>query len=59
MAGIVLKIAYILVMIGALSWGIIGLFGIDFVARLFGAGTPGTRAVYILIGVAAIIMLVL
>lgn len=59
MHGLILKISYILVMIGALSWGIIGLCGIDFIARLFGSGTPATRAVYILIGVAAILMLVL
>lgn len=53
------QIAYILVIVGALSWGIIGVFGIDFIARLFGPGTPGTRAIYILIGIAAIIILIL
>lgn len=56
--GIILQISYVLVIIGALSWGIIGLFGIDFIARLFGAGTPGTRVIYILIGIAAIFMLI-
>jgi len=59
MHSIIYQIAYILVIVGALSWGIIGVFGIDFIARLFGAGTPGTRAVYILIGIAAIIILIL
>ncbi len=58
MHGIILQISYVLVIIGALSWGIIGVFGIDFVARLFGPGTRGTRAVYILIGIAAIFMLI-
>lgn len=51
-------ITYILVIFGALNWGMVGLFGIDIVARLFGPGSLGARVIYILIGVAAIVMLV-
>ena len=51
-------IAYILVIFGALNWGMIGVFGVDLVARLFGNNTLGARIIYILIGVAAIIMLI-
>jgi len=51
-------ITYILVMVGALNWGMVGLFGIDVIARLFGPGSLGARIFYILIGVAAIVMLI-
>ena len=50
-------IAYILVIFGALNWGMVGVFGVDLVARLFGNNTLGARIIYILIGVAAIVML--
>jgi len=52
-------IAYILVIFGALNWGLVGVFGIDVVARLLGAGTVGAKIVYVLIGLAAIIMLIM
>ncbi len=49
-------IVLILVVIGAVNWGLIGLFGFDLVAALFaGSGTFGTintfsRIVYGLVG---------
>lgn len=50
------KIAsYILVLVGALNWGLVGLFDFDLVARLFGEMTQPTRVVYILIGLSAIV----
>ncbi|MBP6952198.1 MAG: DUF378 domain-containing protein [Alphaproteobacteria bacterium] len=52
-------IAYILVIFGALNWGLVGALGIDLVARIFGSGSFASRVVYILIGIAAIIMLLL
>jgi uncharacterized membrane protein YuzA (DUF378 family) len=52
-------IAYILVIIGALNWGLIGLFHLDVVAHLLGAGTMATRVVYVLVGLGAVILLVL
>lgn len=52
-------IAYILVIVGALNWGLVGIFGIDLVARLLGGGSFGAKIVYILIGVSGIIMLVM
>lgn len=51
-------ITYILVIFGALNWGMVGLFGVDLVARLFGNNTLGARIIYILIGVAAIYILI-
>ncbi len=52
-------IAYILVIIGALNWGMIGIFNVDVIARLFGPGSLGAKVTYILIGVAGIVMLVM
>ena len=44
-------IAAILVVVGALNWGLVGLFGFDLVATLFGQATALSRIVYILVGV--------
>ncbi|MBP9692151.1 MAG: DUF378 domain-containing protein [Alphaproteobacteria bacterium] len=52
-------ISYILVIVGALNWGMVGVFGVDVVARLFGSGSLGAKIVYILIGIAAIVLLIL
>ena len=48
-------IALALVIIGAINWGCIGIFGIDMVASLFG-GTASlvSRIIYILVGIAGI-----
>ena len=51
-------IAYILVILGALNWGMVGVFNVDVIARLFGPGSLGAKIIYILIGVAGIVMLV-
>ncbi len=44
-------ISLILVIIGAVNWGLIGLFNFDLVAILFGNMTMVTRIIYIIIGV--------
>ena len=45
----------ILVTIGALNWGIIGLFGTDVFANMFGGtGSAVTRIIYTLIGLAGL-----
>lgn len=48
-------ITYILVLIGALNWGLVGLFELDLVALLFGNMTILSRIVYALVGISAII----
>lgn len=48
-------IAFILVIVGALNWGLVGLFDFDLVARIFGEMTTLTRVVYVLVGLSAII----
>ena len=48
-------IAYILVIVGALNWGGIGLFGFDTVAFLFGGQTAlFARVIYTLVGLAGL-----
>ena len=51
---IVNKIACILVLIGALNWGLIGFFGFDLVAFLFGVGSMLSMIVYDVVGLSAI-----
>lgn len=49
------KIAFILVIIGALNWGILGLTDVNLVHVIFGTIAPILeRIIYILVGVAAI-----
>jgi uncharacterized membrane protein YuzA (DUF378 family) len=45
-------IAYILVLIGGINWGLVGLFKVNIVEAIFGGGFLG-RIIYILIGVGA------
>jgi len=45
------KISLILVIIGALNWGLVGLFGIDLVATIFGGSDSAvSRIIYTLVG---------
>jgi uncharacterized membrane protein YuzA (DUF378 family) len=44
---------YALVLIGALNWGLVGLFGFDLVASALGKMSVLSRLVYITIGLAA------
>ena len=45
------RIALILVIVGALNWGLIGLFGLDLVAFLFGGQMAViSRVIYALVG---------
>jgi uncharacterized membrane protein YuzA (DUF378 family) len=47
-------ISMILLIIGGLNWGLVGLMDLDLVATLFGSGTTISRAIYILVGLAAL-----
>ncbi len=48
-------ITYILVLIGAINWGLVGFFNIDLVALIFGEMTVLSRIVYSLVGISAIV----
>jgi hypothetical protein len=47
-------IAQLLMVIGAINWGLVGLFGFDLVAAIFGAGSGLSDVVYTLVGVAGL-----
>lgn len=51
-------IALILVVIGGLNWGLIGLFGFDLVATIFGAMSLLARLVYDLVALSALYLLI-
>ena len=48
----------VLVIIGALNWGLVGAFQYDLVAELLGSVPMAARTVYILVGLAGVMMLV-
>ncbi|QGU95602.1 DUF378 domain-containing protein [Clostridium bovifaecis] len=47
-------LALILVVIGAVNWGLIGFFRFDLVAALFGDMSGFSRVVYALVGLAGL-----
>ena len=47
-------IAMILLVVGGLNWGLVGLFGFDLVAFLFGSMSALSRIVYTLVGISAV-----
>lgn len=47
-------VSLVLVIIGAVNWGLVGLFEFDLVAFLFGHLTMLTRIVYTLVGIAGL-----
>ena len=49
------KSALILTIIGAINWGLIGLFEFDLVAAIFGDMSLFSRIIYTLVGVAGLI----
>lgn len=51
---IVDKIALVLVIIGAIVWGLIGLFNFNLVEMLFGNMTIISRIIYTLVGVSGL-----
>lgn len=50
-------IAFILVIIGALNWLLIGLFSFDVVAIIFGVASIMSRIIYSLVGLAGLWMI--
>ena len=47
-------LAKVLLIVGGLNWGLVGLFGFDLVAALFGELSLLSRIVYILVGLSAV-----
>lgn len=56
-------LAIVLAAIGAINWGLIGLFGFDLVATITTAGKFGdtniiSRIIYVIVGIAGVIALI-
>lgn len=49
-------LAYVLVIVGAIVWGLIGIFNFNLVAMIFGAGAGAiiSRIIYTLVGLAGV-----
>ncbi len=50
-------IAWVLVVIGALNWGLVGFFNFNLVSVLFGAGSILETVVYDAVGVSALVLI--
>ena len=50
-------VAFVLVVVGALNWGLVGLLGFNLVTTVFGEGSLLTAVVYDLVGLAALVEL--
>lgn len=50
-------VAGVLVLVGALNWGLVGLFGFNLVTFLLGSMPALERVVYVLVGLSAVLML--
>ncbi|MDD2823225.1 MAG: DUF378 domain-containing protein [Candidatus Daviesbacteria bacterium] len=53
---IVSQVAGILVLVGALNWGLVGLLNTNLVTLVFGEGTMLTSVVYDLVGLSALLV---
>ena len=53
------KISLVLTIIGAINWGLIGLFNFNLVDSLFGVDSFLSMLIYILVGIAGIINIML
>ncbi len=49
-------VALVLVLVGALNWGLVGLFGFNLVSYLLGSWPMVERVVYVLVGLSAVLM---
>ena len=49
------KIALVFTLIGAINWGLIGLFDFNLVATLFGSVEIIEKIIYILVGISGLI----
>ena len=52
------NILFIILIIGGINWGLVGLFTFDLVAAIFGTLSALSRIIYVLVGIAAIVVAV-
>ena len=51
-------VAWVLVVIGALNWGLVGFFNFDLVATFLGASSLAARIIYDIVGISAIVLII-
>jgi len=51
-------VTLVLLIVGGLNWGLVGLFGFDLVAAIFGEMSALSRIVYTLVGASALWQLI-
>ncbi len=51
-------VCMILIVIGGLNWLLVGIFSFDLVAAIFGAMSILSRIIYVLVGVAALYVVI-
>jgi uncharacterized membrane protein YuzA (DUF378 family) len=56
---IVQKTCLFFTIVGAVNWGLIGLFGFDLVASIFGYMSIASRVIYTLVGITGLINVML
>ncbi|MGH7246054.1 MAG: DUF378 domain-containing protein [Candidatus Levyibacteriota bacterium] len=49
-------VAFVLVLVGALNWGLVGLFNFNLVMVVLGSWPVVERLVYVLVGVSAVLL---
>ena len=49
------KVALVFVIVGALNWGMIGIFDVNLVSLLFGEDTIITNIVYAIVGICGLL----
>ena len=52
-------VALIIIIVGAINWGLVGLFKIDIIKVIFGDMTIFARMLYIIVGLAGLYLLIL
>ncbi|QDP40955.1 DUF378 domain-containing protein [Radiobacillus deserti] len=58
--GFIKRLALLLVIVGAINWGLVGLFQFDLVAAIFGGGEQSgafARIIYTLVGISGLLAL--
>lgn len=53
------KIALVFTIIGAVNWGLVGLFDLNLVTLLFQEGSFLTKLIYIIVGICGLINIVI
>lgn len=51
----IIRIATVLVIVGGINWGLVGAFEFNLVDAIFGEGSAGSRIIYVLVGLSALV----